>query len=101
MSDDLFSQEHPRQIELASGGLFDAYAVFIDHGFSPEDNLTPDALCCLLQSRIIFWRNERCYTFLHWEGQSPYPPSAIGYHAAYLTATDVTDIVQKFRKGLA
>jgi len=93
MSDDLFDQ-HPAQIHLPTKGCHFPYEVFDANGFTMEW-VFPDALWQLLQDNALYWKDGRCYVC---GDDVPTYASHIIKMPETITAKDVTDIVQEFRK---
>lgn len=99
MSDDLFSQEHPRDLHLPTKGCHFPYDVFVANGFEGEWVLTvngDDELFRLLgQNNFMYTKDGRFYTC---GDDVPMYLSHITNLPATITARDVTDIVREFRK---
>lgn len=93
MSDDLFNQ-NPAQIHLATKGCHLPSEVFRINGFTFEW-VSPDGLWRLLQCNALYWKDGRCYVC---GDDVPTYASHIIALPATITAKDVTDIVQEFRK---
>lgn len=96
MTDDLFSQDRPIDLHLPTKGCHFPYEVFKANGFTGEW-LTPDDLWKLIQHNFIYTKGGRFYVC---GDDVPLYLSRITTLPATITAKDVTDIVQEFRKGL-
>jgi len=98
MSDDLFSQERPVDLHLSTKGCHFPYEVFVANGFTGEWVPTAngdDELYRLLQDNFMYLKGGRFYVC---GDDVPMYLSRITTLPETITARDVTDIVQEFRK---
>lgn len=94
MTDDLFSQELPTEIHLSTKHCHFPYEVFKANGFAGEW-VTPDGLYQLLQDNFMYTKDGQYYVC---GDDVPTYLSHITTLPETITARDVTDIVQGFRK---
>lgn len=94
LHNNLFSQERPEQIHLSTKGCHFPYEVFTANGFSGEW-VAPDGLYQLLQDNFMYLKGGRYYVC---GDDVPMYLSRITTLPETITAKDVTDIVQEFRK---
>lgn len=100
MIDDLFAQEQSTELHIPTKGCHFPYEVFVANGFAGEWVLTAngdDELFRLLgQNNFMYTKDGRFYVC---GDDVPMYLSHITQLPPTITATDVTDIVQEFRKG--
>ena len=99
LHNNLFSQERPVDLHLSTKGCHFPYEVFVANGFTGEWVLTAngdDELYRLLgQNNFMYTKDGRFYVC---GDDVPMYLSRITTLPATITARDVTDIVQEFRK---